>query len=252
MRESPNEGFRYLRIPIDAEGGLEGFWMLRGALLDARLRPEIARRFARAAMRGDAVSQTMRERLAESAERVLETFGRRGYVSVAEFLERAVPEAEREQAADIYLRVLQGTAWEAWQYARQRAGLPAGEFTAERARFVQDALNAVSDSFHYGPPLYVALAEFDQVQASVFQMTRSPGKNIVYVGCALLVLGVFALLYVRERRAWLVLEPGRALLGMQCNRRTLEFDREFAELREGIAARLARKEASTGTGAGKD
>jgi cytochrome c biogenesis protein ResB len=46
------------------------------------------------------------------------------------------------------------------------------------------------------------LKDFTQVQASVFQVARAPGKNIVYLGCALLILGVFAMLYIRERRVW--------------------------------------------------
>jgi cytochrome c biogenesis protein len=46
------------------------------------------------------------------------------------------------------------------------------------------------------------LQGFEQVKASVFQVTRSPGKNVVYLGCLFLVAGVFAMLYVRERRLW--------------------------------------------------
>jgi cytochrome c biogenesis protein len=37
-----------------------------------------------------------------------------------------------------------------------------------------------------------------------------PGKNVVYLGCALLILGVFAMLYIRERRLWVWLTPGDA------------------------------------------
>ena len=54
------------------------------------------------------------------------------------------------------------------------------------------------------------LTDFKQVQASVFQVTRSPGRNIVYLGCALLILGVFAMLYVRERRVWVWLSAAEA------------------------------------------
>lgn len=240
MRENPNESFRYLRMPIDEDGRLDGFWALRAVLLDAGGRAEVALRFARATTPGDAVSQTMRERLAESTERTLETFARQGYQSVAELLERSVPEAERERAAEIYLRVLQGAAWEAWQYQRLGAGQARLELTPERARFVQDALNALSDSFHYGVPLYLQLREFDEVKASVFQMTRSPGKNMVYAGCLLLVLGVFSMLYIRERRAWFALAPGGSVLfGMACNRRTLDFEHEFARHRAALERALA-------------
>ena len=51
------------------------------------------------------------------------------------------------------------------------------------------------------------LNDFKQVQASVFQVTRAPGKTLVYLGCALLIVGVFAMLYIRERRLWIWLAP---------------------------------------------
>jgi len=238
MRETPNEPFRYLRIPLDEKLEMDEFLRLRAGLLDASQRAEIGKRFARAAADSPGVSATMRERLAESGERTLETFSNRGYQAVADFLERAVPESEREAAAEIYLRVLQGTAWEAWQLMRVRDRLPVLESTPERVRFVQDGLNAVSDSFFYGVPVYLQLAEFEEVKASVFQMTRSPGRNIVYVGCALLIIGVFAMLYIRERRLWLLIKDGEAVLAMQCNRKTLDFEQEFERHRNALAALL--------------
>jgi cytochrome c biogenesis protein len=73
------------------------------------------------------------------------------------------------------------------------------------------------------------------VQASVFQVTRSPGRNVVYLGCALLILGVFAMLYVRERRLWVWLSPAaagsEAAMALSSNRQTLDVDREFTKLR---------------------
>jgi cytochrome c biogenesis protein len=75
------------------------------------------------------------------------------------------------------------------------------------------------------------------VQASVFQVARAPGKNIVYLGCLLLIVGIFAMLYVRERRLWVWLAPERreaqgaaATMAMSVNRKTLDSDREFEQL----------------------
>jgi cytochrome c biogenesis protein len=84
--------------------------------------------------------------------------------------------------------------------------------------------------------MVLQLADFTQVQASVFQVARAPGKTIVYLGCALLILGVFAMLYVRERRLWVWLAPqgqgSRATLALSSNRQTLDGDREFEQLRD--------------------
>jgi cytochrome c biogenesis protein len=52
----------------------------------------------------------------------------------------------------------------------------------------------------------------------------------------LLVLGVFAMFYIHERRLWLLVKPaGKVLLAMSGNRRTLEFEREFERHRQAIA-----------------
>jgi cytochrome c biogenesis protein len=73
------------------------------------------------------------------------------------------------------------------------------------------------------------------VQASVFQVARAPGQNMVYLGCLLLILGVFAMLYIRERRLWVWLAPQRrwcahATMALSTNRKTLDTDREFEQL----------------------
>ena len=235
MRTVPSEAFRFLRIPLDESAAPDDYARLRNTMLDASLRKEIAARFLTGAGRSPGMSETMRTRLDETVERVLETFSLHGFQSVAEFLERAVPEAEREKAAEIYLRVLQGAAWEAWMLGRERAGLKRMEPSPERARFVQDALAAASDTFFYGVPLYLQMAGYEEVKASVFQLTRSPGKNIVYLGCALLVLGVFAMFFVRERRLWLLVKAsGEVKFAFSSNRRTLDMTEEFARHRDAL------------------
>jgi cytochrome c biogenesis protein len=60
-------------------------------------------------------------------------------------------------------------------------------------------------------------------------------SNIVYLGCALLILGVFAMLYVRERRLWVWLAPQgagtQATMALSTNRKTMDTDREFDMLK---------------------
>ena len=74
------------------------------------------------------------------------------------------------------------------------------------------------------------------MQASVFQVTRSPGKNVVYLGCLFLVLGVFSMFYIRERRLWIWIKDDAggadALMAMSTQRKTLDFEREFETLKQ--------------------
>ena len=235
MRENPNEAFRFLRLPIDAEGSLADFMRLRAAMNDRALRVQAGIALANQ-MTAQGMSDSLRKQIAESGRLALETFGRQGFQAVAEFIEKGVPEAEREKAADVYVRLLNGAAFEVLQLARLRDGLKRLESGNISGRFVQDSLNAISDGFFYGAPVYLQLNSFDEVKASVFQLTRSPGKNIVYLGSLLLVLGVFAMLYIRERRAWALVKPdGRVLFAMSALRRGVDDDREFARLSGGLA-----------------
>ena len=239
MRENPNEAFRYLRLPIDASGSLDEFMRLRAAVLDPALRDQASANLARQMLPQEA-TETFRRQLTESARRALETFGTQGFQSVAGFIEKGVPMADREKAADVFVRLLNGAAVEAWQLRRERDGLQRVAADAVTGRFVQDSLNAISDSFFYGAPVYLHLNSFDEVKASVFQLTRSPGKNIVYLGSLMLVLGVFAMLYIRERRAWVLVKPdGRVLFAMSALRRGLDDDREFAGLKDQLRQQLA-------------
>lgn len=247
MRSQPSEGFRFLRMPVDEAGGIDTFLALRNALLDPALRAEVARRFAATAMRGDAASETMVTRLTESAQRTLDLFAEEGYAAMGRYIERAVPKNEQDKAADVFVKILQGGAWEAWQLLREKQGKPALEPGETQGQFIRDSLNAISDSFFYGAPVYLELAGFEEVKASVLQATRSPGKPVVYLGSALLVLGVMFMLYVRERRLFVLLKnDGEVLFAMSSNRKTLEFEESFRH-----HAELLRQTLQGGEGAGK-
>ncbi|AOY97906.1 cytochrome C biogenesis protein ResB [Cupriavidus sp. USMAHM13] len=249
VRDSPNEPFRYLRIPADDQGSVADWMRLRAALQDRGMRGEAARRFAQASMPGEDKA-TLRTQLAESALRALDLFAGAsrpapdappgGFAAVAAFLEKTVPQAEQQKAADVLLKILNGSMWELWQISREHDKLPVVPNSVQSGAFLQQAVNALSDSVFYQAPVFLQLEDFQQVQASVFQLTRAPGKNIVYLGCLLLVLGVFAMLYIRERRVWIWIKDraegagSHVLMAMSTQRRTLDFEKEFTALRDDV------------------
>jgi cytochrome c biogenesis protein len=93
-------------------------------------------------------------------------------------------------------------------------------------------LNAISDLYFYNAPFYLQMTNYKQLQASGLQLTRSPGKNLVYAGSILLVLGIFAMIYIRERRIWLLVKPDSVLFAMSANRKNRDLDIEFNRYRE--------------------
>ncbi len=247
-RESPSEPLRYMRVPADAQGGLDGFLRLRASLADPSLREQAVRRYARHAV--DPARPELADQLVQSATRALALFagaerGPRenkppamGLQAVSDFLEANVPEAERGRAGEVLVRILNGVLFELAQLGQERAGLPPLVPSEKTQGFMTQAVLALSDAQFYPAPMAFVLKDFKQVQASVFQVARAPGKTVVYLGCALLILGVFAMLYVRERRLWVWLAPrdGRtqAMLALSTNRKTMDGDREFRQLSQGL------------------
>jgi len=229
VRDSPNESFRYLRMPLDASGSIDSFMRLRGALFNPDLRPEIAARFARQALPENAWNTEIEDKLKFSATQVLALFATGGFQALSGFIEERVPEGERDKAAETYLRILELSAFEALQIANRLDKLPPPAADDATGWLVRDTLNSLSDLFVYGAPIYLQLMQFDEVKASGLQLTRSPGKNVVYFGSLLLTLGVFFMFYVRERRVWIRIKSGHALLAMSAAKHTLDFDKEFAQ-----------------------
>jgi cytochrome c biogenesis protein len=246
MRENPSEPYRYLRPPADENGALEGFVRLRAALGDAGLRERAVQRYARQAV--DPKRPELTQQLADSAARALGLFagleevkGKKvaGLQALADFLEANVPEAERARAGEMFVRILNGTLLELDTVAREQARakpLPQDKVSG----FMSQAVLALSDAPFYPAPMAFLLKDFKQVQASVFQVARAPGKNVVYLGCFFLILGVFAMLYVRERRLWVWLAPqaggSQATLALSSNRKTMDVDREFEQLKARLLA----------------
>jgi cytochrome c biogenesis protein len=243
VRANPADPFSFLRIPADDQHGVREWMRLRAALADPLLREEAARRYAQRAMPQSREAQsrsdpTLARQLQESAAKTLAIFAgegsKGGYLAVSQFLEQ-IPPAEQEKAANVFMKMLNGAMWELWQAAHVRAGEPPVEPTEAHGRFLQMATNALSDSFFYGAPVYLSLEEFTEVKASVLQVTRSPGKKVVYLGCLLLVLGIFSMFYIRERRIWVWVKEqddgAHALMAMSSQRKTLDFEREFDDLK---------------------
>lgn len=233
MRETVQDEFRYMRIPVDDDFSLEGFMNFRAVMLDAGKHPDIARRIARNSL-DDAKDHAVKRQFAESVTQLLDVFSRGGYSAVAQVIEQNVPEKEREMVASTYIKMISVAAFEAYNMAREGSGKPPLASNAETESMLRDSLNAFSDIFFFGTPYYLQLEQFDHKEASGLQLTKSPGQKWVYLGSVLLVLGIFAMMYIRERRIWLSLRPAKQQVhfAMSSNRKNLDFEKEFNDFRE--------------------
>ncbi len=252
VRERPEEPLRYLRVPADDKGSMDGFVRMRETLADAKARALAIDRYI--ARTTDPKRPELANQLRTSAARALALFAGTerakadavstgGWQAIAEFMEANVPEAERERAGAVLVRILNDVLFEVLNVSREKAGLAALPADERSQAFLTQAVLAISDAHFYPAPVAMMLTDFKQVQASVFQVARAPGKNIVYLGCLLLIIGIFAMLYVRERRLWVWLTkegattPGTAAtLAVSVNRKTIDSDREFEHLKDKLLA----------------
>ena len=101
LRDTPAEPFRYLRVPADDQGGLDGFLRLRAAMADPALRDLAVSRYAAKAT--DASRPELAAQLTASAGRALALFagpdlpvqpgkaGSAGLQALSDFIEANVP-----------------------------------------------------------------------------------------------------------------------------------------------------------------
>ncbi len=227
VRETAAQPYRYLRIPADANYSVNEFMALRSALADPAMVAQAAERFSQRHAAGNLPPDMMRR----AAQGALETFGRGGF----EALIKQAPEQERGKILEFAVPMIQLSLGELRALQREKDGLgplPADGPEAQAAeRWLQLALLAFANLPEYPAPVFLQLQDFDHVQASVFQVTRSPGTSIVYLGCLFLMIGIFAMFYIHDRRIWVWIQPesGRSsvMAAMTSQRRTLDFEQEF-------------------------
>lgn len=240
VRDTPAEPFRYWRIPSDDKGSVNGFLGLSQAVQSAPATQAAIQRYLDKA--SDPKKPEMRAALQTSAERVMTIFAGRGGLEssglqgIADFLEKNVPEDQRIKTSEVLIRILNGVLYE--------LAAPSVIFADVRDKpdWLNQAVLALSDAKAYPAPMIFQLKDFTQVQASVFQVAKAPGQAIVYTGAVLLIIGVFFMLYVRERRVWVFVKSNtdgvseasasaHISMAYATNRKTMQSDQEFERLR---------------------
>ncbi len=233
VRSSPSDEFGYLYLPIDEEGGLAGFSHFLQRLHDKKIVDVIAHEMTLTTLSSVENSD---EKLAGSLHSTLMTlvdmFVAGGFSNVTMFIETTLPEAERATLGPAYLSMLREILARVYVNG---LNLPGQQAPSEsQLVFLQDAVDAIGSLPRYDSPVYFLLTDYEHVEASGLQIAHSPGKPVVYFGCAMLILGVFLLFYLPQRRFWaLVKANGRQtdiLLAGMSNRNPREFDGYFEQI----------------------
>lgn len=233
VRSSPADEFGYLYLPLDEQGSLTGFSHFLQRLHDKKVIDDIAREMTSSTLNSVANSD---EKLAQSLHDTLmtlvEMFVAGGFSNVTVFIETTLPEAERATLGPAYLSMLREVLARVYvnglNLSQQQSP------SESQLLFLQDAVDAIGSLPRYGSPVYFGLTDYEHVEASGLQIAHSPGKPIVYFGCAMLIIGVFLLFYLPQRRFWALVKANGSqtdiLLAGMSNRNPREFDGYFEQI----------------------
>ncbi len=201
-KNSLNEEFKYLHIPADDKQKIDTWLMLHHALQNDDIRKKAALNYAQT------YPKHVQSSIFESSYKALNIFNQDGLLGISNFIKKNVKQQEQIKASGLILDILQNTLWELWQINNidHNIGNVTLEKTSNNMAYLQRALIAMSDIKLFKAPLWLGIQTFNEKKASVIQITKAPGQNIVYLGCLLLVIGVFLMLFIQEKRLWILCE----------------------------------------------
>lgn len=232
VRGSPAEDFRYLYIPVDDKGGVDRFMKYINALSDEKLLKRIA---AELNFAGSTLPSNDAAQLNEAMIRLVGLFVENGMDGVTEQIEKDVPADKREEVTALYVKVLQQLLGAVYVDVLVKEGVDVSLGVDEKkAEFFDAASAAIGAISRYGSPVYFQLSSFVHHQASGLQIAKAPGKNLVYPGCAMLILGVFLMFYAPQQRLWAWLEQTddgvKLVLAGHAIRNKLDFSKQYQQI----------------------
>jgi cytochrome c biogenesis protein len=182
IRESSNQDFRWIFIPVDAEGSVEPFFEWFARMKD----PSIVSRSVKNAVKEGAISASSSHDFERGLQQVWKTFITGGFGVMAQMIDERVPADKREVVGQTYIKMVYGLGYEA----------------KPKGISLEDAVKAMSALSEYHAPYLPIINDFSVVQSSGFQMTRSPGRFWVYLGSFMLIIGSALMFYVPLIRVW--------------------------------------------------
>ncbi len=234
MRNDAAKPYQFLHIPADDKHSLQRFFAFLQLLQDKTAIHTIAVQATTASLLAAEQKNTaLIENIAQSMTRLIDLFLAGGFEGIVKYIETNVPKEKRSTVNAAYMKVLQSILVAAYREVLNTEGIT--RINEKQALFYDDAINAIASLPAYGIGFYLQLKDFTHIQASGFQITKSPGQNIVYLGCILLITGIFFLFYLSHKRIWFRLtEKGASETTLQFagsgERHQKAFEKEFIQL----------------------
>ncbi|MDH5426520.1 MAG: cytochrome c biogenesis protein ResB, partial [Gammaproteobacteria bacterium] len=243
VRSDPTQPFQYLHLPV-SEGGVGLFMQLLQKLSDEKTVETaailtVSRTMGKALIKDEKLAAD----ISGSMLNLVALFMSGGYEAVVNDVKTRVPEDKQKEVIETYLKLLQsviGTVYETMLNEEGQSSLKEADWL-----WFDMALQALNTLPYYGAPLFVEMKSFEHIQAAGIQITKSPGQNIVYFGCVLLMIGVFFLFYINPTRYWLWVDQEnnktRILLAGVSHRHTRDFEKQFDKTVDDFESALNRE-----------
>lgn len=240
MRSSVAEPFRYLHIPADKEDSLDRFMRFHSLLYDQAKVKRIAQESVQNAVSSVSnVDKALQADVVVSMMKLLTLFNQGGYVSIDQYIKESVPKDRQSEVAKAYIKILQNLLQNTFLEVLKQEGVSFEQgVSSEDNLFFEDAISAFAGIGLYGSPVYFQLAEFKQRESSGIQITRHPGQNIFYLGCLMLIVGIFMMFYISYQRVWVILKPEDEQLSITFAGSGNRNQRDFAEIFEVLAEKI--------------
>lgn len=121
----------------------------------------------------------------------------------------------------------------ALQVTVEKSGQPAASFWLVQGRPDLDRQRADSLAFSFGG--------LSSKMFTGLQVAKDPGVNIVWLGCALMVIGLIMAFFLSHQRVWVRLAQGtdgrvEVVLAGSASRNRLAFEKRFEKLQTGVKA----------------
>ena len=236
MRSSVAEPFRYLHIPADNNGSMNRFMAFQSILHNTDKVKQIGQQSVKEAMSvAKQTDKKMQDDVVKSMMNLLTLFNQGGYAAIEADIKKKVPEDKQVNVAEAYVKILQNLLQNTYIEVLKQEGVDAKQGVNDfDGQFFEDAISAFGGIAAYGSPVYFQLADFKHRESSGIQITRHPGQNIFYLGCLMLIVGIFMMFYISYQRVWLIIKPedGKLMLTFagSGNRNQHDFAKEFDQL----------------------
>ena len=240
MRSKVSEPFHYWFMPADSEKRLSRFMNFYQSLRDSNTLLAIALETAGSTDSGKQSDKKERQAVAQFMLGLAQQFVEGGYEKISATIGQSVAEDKRQEVSEVYNTVLQRLLKNVYLQVLRNEGVDTGRaLSGIDTQFFIDAVEAVNLAHVYDAPVFLELEGFNHIEATGLQITRSPGKWLVFPGCLLLVLGVFCMFYLPQRRLWFLIEStgtrSNILAAGSALRNRYDFDKEFELIKQQLS-----------------